>query len=68
MFCGAHYVMVQSQRHLDALKDVPQPAQALNEKDSMVHSDGRWSSAKAFDAPVAPKGPRRVGTGSEVIP
>lgn len=73
----------------------PVAAQALNEKDSMVHSDGRWSSAKVFeftasccggaqvfhaaidrggslervfDAPVAPKGLRRVGEKYEVIP
>ena len=73
----------------------PVAAQALNEKDSMVHSDGRWSSTKVFeftasccggaqvfhaaldqggslervfDAPVAPKGLRRVGERYEVIP
>ena len=27
----------------------PVSAQALNEKDSMVHSDGRWSSANVFE-------------------
>jgi hypothetical protein len=73
----------------------PIVVQALNEKDSMVHSDGRWLSNdvyeftasccggaqvfqtalkdqgslnRVFDAPVAPKGLKRVGAKYEVIP
>lgn len=72
----------------------PVHVQALNEKESMVHSEGRWVSAqrfeftasccggaqvfqaaladgsleRVFDAPSAPKGLKRVGSGYEVIP
>jgi hypothetical protein len=72
----------------------PVVVQALNGKDSMVHSDGRWASAdsfefvasccggaqafkaslkdgslvKVFDAPAAPRGLERTGSGYEVVP
>ena len=70
----------------------PKEALALNGKDAMVHSDGRWLSPdtfefvasccggaqvfqtkgdelkKVFDAPVAPRGLKRVSAGYEVVP